>query len=198
MQMTEIKELWTHYDQQLNQIETTNRHILKRMILENSQKRINWLTFQNIMGIIIPPVILFFVLIPVLQEMQRNFIVNLGFVTICLVFAFYLVYNIYFMKGTAKLKISSDPVIKTKEKLIRFKQFGITLQKIRNFLYPLLSAGMIMMFWTNISYPTIPKVLVLGISFIGIYFWGKMKYQLYFQNTITELEKEMQEIKELN
>ena len=196
MENDDLKNIWSAFNKNIDSVEKTNKRILSKMISRKSEIRLQIMKFQSLLGFISAPLILYFVIVPMIIRFDKTNSLIIGAFLTILVFIYGFVQAIKNYKLIVAIKPAFEPVIKTQERLITLKKFRIKLQKHRNIIFPILSCGLILIIWDKIDYSLPLKIiLLLGMS-VGIYFWGNLKHKLYFQDRIKLVELEMEELKE--
>ncbi len=196
MENDDLKNIWSTFNKNIDGAEKTNKQILKQMISRKSGFKLQIMKFQSILGIIITPFILLFVVIPMILENEKTLYLLIGSIMISVVFIYGFIQSIFYYKLLNLVKPAYEPVIKTQERILTLRKFMAKLHKNRNIIFPILVSAFVLISWDNINYELPIKIaLLLGPS-IGIYFWGNFKYKLYFRDRIDSIDLEMNELNE--
>ncbi len=196
MENDDLKNVWRTFNNNIESAKKTNKQILKQMISRKSEFRLQIMKLQSILSILITPLILIFVVIPMIIHNEKTIYLLIGSVLISVVFIYGFIQVINYYKLINLVKPAFEPVIKTQERILTLRKFMVQLQKSRNIFFPIVTSGFILISWDKLNYELPVKiVMLLGIS-IGIYFWGNLKYKLYFRDRIDSIDFEISELKE--
>ena len=194
MDYNELKNMWENYDQKLDRIEVSNQKILEYLISRKSNRKIQLISLQSLVGIITTPLILGFVLFPIALNNSLKTSTAIGLLIVAVLFLASFIVGIIFFAQSRSIKPELDSVIKTKEKLLKLQTFGINVHKIRNFAFPLIATSFILIFWNQLNYSVETKIIIFGLVVIAQFFWGKYKFKMYFSDRMKLLQKEMEEL----
>ena len=189
-----IKELWQTYDTKLESIDAGNKNLIKHLLSQRASKRIQIMNYQSLAGAFIAPLLVLFIILPMGLQNEDSLIIKIGLSLIIFLFIIRFILSVIFISRINHLKIDTDPIIITQKKLLRIEQYGILFSQIRNLMYPFLAGGFILILWNNIPYTEFYKIIIFTIAVIGIYFWGKYKFKLYFKDKIDRLKIDIQEL----
>ena len=67
MEIDEIKTIWTQHEKVLVENTKMNKELLKKLLLVNAEKRIDWLKIKSLVGLILPLIGIIFIAIPRIQ-----------------------------------------------------------------------------------------------------------------------------------
>lgn len=67
MEMDELKRIWTQHEKMLVESTKVNKELLKKVLLVNAEKRIDWLKIRSLTGLILPFIGTVFLVIPHMQ-----------------------------------------------------------------------------------------------------------------------------------
>jgi len=194
MDNNELKNMWENYDQKLDRVEVSNQKILEYLISRKSNRKIQLISLQSLVGIIATPLILGFVLFPIALKDPLRTSTAIGLLILVILFLASFITGILFFTKSRSIKPELDSVIKTKEKLLKLQTFGINVHKIRNFAFPLIATSFILIFWNQLNYTVETKILIFGLVVIAQFFWGKYKFKMHFSDRMKLLHKEMEEL----
>ncbi len=196
MENDDLKNIWSAFNKNIDSVGKTNKEILKLMISKKSELRLQIMKFQSILSILITPFILIFVIIPKIIHNDKTLYLLTGSVLIFFVFIYGFIQSLKYYKLLNSVKPAFESVVKTQERILTLKKFMVRLQKSRNILFPVIIGSFILILWDNITYILPIKIaLLVGIS-CGIYFWGILKYKIYFRDRINSIDLEMKELEE--
>ena len=67
MEIDEIKTIWTQHEKMLVENTKMNKELLKKLLIVNAEKRIDWLKIKSLVGLILPLIGIIFIAIPRIQ-----------------------------------------------------------------------------------------------------------------------------------
>ncbi len=67
MEIDDIKTIWTQHEKVLVENTKMNKELLKKLLLVNAEKRIDWLKIKSLVGLILPLIGIIFIAIPRIQ-----------------------------------------------------------------------------------------------------------------------------------
>ena len=165
MENDDLKNIWSTFNKNIDSAEKTNKQILKQMISRKSEFKLQIMKFQSILGILITPIILLFVVIPMILENEKTLYLLIGSVLISVVFIYGFTQSINYYKLLNLVKPAYEPVIKTQERILTLRKFMVQLHKNRNIIFPILASAFVLISWDNINYELPIKIaLLLGID----------------------------------
>ncbi len=197
MELQELKEIWKNYDEKLDKIERVNRQILENVISRKTERKLFWMKIQSVLGIVTGPIIMSFAIIPFAIEKEINLLgyIGLAMISVIFIYSFFKAVNFYRLINLIKPAINT--IIETKENIIKLKRFGMSIQKERVIIYPFMALSLILMISKSIDFKDPQKIIILIIMVVGIFFWGNLKFKLYFQDRMELIDNEINEIDEL-
>ncbi len=196
MENDDLKNVWSTFNNNIESAKKVNKQILKQMISRKSEIRLQIMKFQSILGFIITPMVFVFVIIPMIINYEKTIYLLIGSVLISIVFIYGFIQGLNYYKLLNFVKPAFEPVIKTQERILMLRKFMVQLQKSRNLFFPIEAVAFILIFWDKINYEQPIKIVLLVGIFVGVYFWGRLKYKLYFRDRIDSIELEMSELQE--
>lgn len=196
MEVNDLKNIWNAFNQNIDRVEKINKQALKQMISRKSEIKLQIMKFQSILGILVIPLILIFVFIPVIINIEKTLFLVIGLVLISLVFIYGFIQALNLYKLLSLIRPAFEPVIKTQERILTLKRFVVQLRKNRNILVPIEMSAIVLIMWDHLNYELPMKLALLVGTSIGIYFWGNLKHKLYLQDRIKSIDIEMNELKE--
>jgi hypothetical protein len=67
MEIDDIKTIWTQHEKMLVENTKMNKELLKKLLIVNAEKRIDWLKIKSLVGLILPLIGIIFIAIPRIQ-----------------------------------------------------------------------------------------------------------------------------------
>lgn len=196
MENDDLKNIWSTFNNNIESAKKVNKQILKQMISRKSEIRLQLMKFQRILGILITPLVFVFVIIPMIINNEKTIYLLIGSILISVVFIYGFVQGLNYYKLLNFVKPAFEPVIITQERILTLRKFMVQLQKSRNLIFPIEAGAFILIFWDKINFEQPIKIVLLFGIFIGVYFWGNLKYKLYFRDRIDSIDLEMSELQE--
>jgi hypothetical protein len=169
MEYKELEILWKQYDEKLDNLEKLNKKLLKETLLQKPQKKLKWLEYQSLYGVIVMPIILPIAIHPLFKTENINWIFILGCILcfIVVLYLFIMVFRNYSI--LRKIDLRTDSVMKSLNGITKFKEISNTLQKSVYINYLVLFAGIMMIGWNSFVFSTnkiIFATLLIVISHI--------------------------------
>ena len=194
MEYKELETLWKQYGEKLDNLEKLNKKLLKNTLLQKPQKKLKWLEFSSIYGVIVLPIIFLVALHPNFKVENIDRIFILGCTLTFIVILYICVKNLEIHLIAKKINLSSDTIMQSLDKIIKIKKIADNYRKYVFLYYPVLCAGVVFIGW-NSSVFSAGRIIYLIALFLITYFlniWGGAKYK----ERINELEKDIIELKE--
>ncbi len=198
MENEDLKKIWNSFNKNIENQEKAKEQILKQIISKRSEFKLLIMKYQSLLGVFLPPFILIFLIIPIIKNatITPYFIIGAVFMVFVLLYSFLQAIKYY--KLLNLIKPAFEPVIKTQKRILTVKKFMIQLQKKRNIFFPITASAFMLISWDNIHYELPIKITLLLVITIGIYFWGRLKQKLYFNDMIDSIDMEIKELEEYN
>lgn len=196
MENDDLKNVWSTFNDNIESAKKTNKQILEQMISRKSEFRLQIMKFQSILSILITPLIFIFVIIPMIINNEKTIYLLIGSALISIVFIYGFVQGLNYYKLLNMVKPAFEPVIKTQERILTLRKFMVQLQKSRNIFFPIVACAFILITWDKINYELPIKIAMLLVITVGVYFWGNLKYKLYFRDRMDSIDLEMSELQE--
>lgn len=67
MEIDDIKTIWTQHEKMLVENTKMNKDLLKKLLIVNAEKRIDWLKIKSLVGLILPLIGVIFIAVPRIQ-----------------------------------------------------------------------------------------------------------------------------------
>jgi len=199
MELTELQNIWQEYDKKISENTRLNKEILRHILLEKPQRRLNWIKIKAGLWIFSPVLFIFLILILKVQFIiSARFYVGLGL--------FLPVYIINYIWDIRYYKLIREtdftmPVLSIKKLFAELEKYKIKTTKIRYLLMPIAMVGFLLMIIHKITFrfdfiSILPLLLIVLVFFSSMYF--TFKYSIYerfrkLNNDIKEIEQLEQE-----
>jgi hypothetical protein len=196
MELTELQNIWQEYDKKISENTRLNKEILRLILLEKPQRRLNWIKIKAGLWIFSPILFLFLILILNVQfNISARFYVGLGL--------FLPVYIINYIWDIRYYKLIREtdftmPVLSIKKVFAELEKYKIKTTKIRYLLMPLAMVGFLLMIIHKITFrldffSILPLLLIVLVFFSSMYF--TFKYSIY--ERFRKLNDDIKEIEQL-
>lgn len=196
MELTELQNIWQEYDRKISENTRLNKEILRLILLEKPQRRLNWIKIKAGLWIFSPVLFVFIILTLNVQfNISIRFFIGLGiFVP---VFIINYIWDIRYYKLIRGIDFTM-PVLSIKKIIAELEKYKIKTTKIRYLLMPLAMVGFLLMIIRKITFSfdffsILPLILIVLVFFSSMYF--TFKYSIY--ERFKKLNKDISEIEQL-
>jgi hypothetical protein len=194
MEIEELKTIWQQYDLKLDKLEKLNKKLVLETLSKKPRRKLNFLKFQSIYGLIVVPIILITVFYPYLKIENIDLRLIIGCI-LTLIVVGYLYYFLFKCFTTLKrIDLGADTIIESVRKVNGYKAVINSNQKHKWITYPVLFAGVILIGWKGFTFD-IKTIFFMAVIFVFAFLWG-IKHHKIHQNRIDRLEKEILELNE--
>jgi hypothetical protein len=194
MELEELKTMWQKYDSKLDHLEKLNKKLIIETLSRKPQKKLDWMKYQNLYGIIMTPI----VLVVALHSQFKIENIDGKFIIGCLLVLAVVIYiTYYFFKSHMILKgidISHDSIIDSARKVNNFKSNFIKRHKFTFISYAIVFIGILLIAWKGFHFNT-GKIITMILFFFAVFYFGYKRGEIYITR-IENLEKEILELKE--
>jgi hypothetical protein len=196
MELTELQNIWQEYDKKISENTRLNKEILRQLLLEKPQRRLNWIKIKAGLWIFSPALFVFLVMIPNVQfSISTRFFIGLGL--FLPVFIITYIWDIRYYVLIRGIDFSM-PILSIKKAIAELEKNKIKTTKIRYLLMPLAMAGFILMIIHKITFSfdffsILPLLLIVLVFFSSMYV--TFKYSIY--ERFKRLNREIKEIEQL-
>lgn len=196
MELTELKNIWQEYDKKISENTRLNKEILRLILVEKPQRRLNWIKIKAGLWIFSPVLFVFLILILNVQfNMSTRFFIGLG-----LFLPVYIINYIWDIRYYTLIRGFDFvmPVLSIKKVFTKLEKYKIKTTKIRYLLMPIAIVGFLLMIIHKITFhfdffSILPLLLIVLVFFSSMYF--TFKYSIYEQ--FKKLNKDIREIEQL-
>jgi hypothetical protein len=196
MELTELQNIWQEYDKKISKNTRLNKEILRLILLEKPQRRLNWIKIKAGLWIFSPVLFVSLILILNVQfNISTRFFIGLGL--------FLPVYSITYIWDIRYFKLIHGidfalPVLSIRKVITELEKYKIKTTRIRYLLMPLAMAGFLLMIIHKITFSfdflsILPLLLIVLVFFSSMYF--TYKYSIY--ERFIKLNKDIDEIEQL-
>jgi hypothetical protein len=196
MELTELQNIWQEYDKKISENTRLNKEILRLILLEKPQRRLNWIKIKAELWIFSP--VLFVSLIVILNvqfNISTRFFIGLGLFLPVYIITY--IWDIRYFKLIRGIDFAM-PVLSIRKVITELEKYKIKTTKIRYLLMPLAIAGFLLMIIHEITFSfdflsILPLLLIVLVFFSSMYF--TFKYSIY--ERFIKLNKDIDEIEQL-
>jgi len=196
MELAELQNIWQEYDKKISENTRLNKEILRLILLEKPQRRLNWIKIKAGAWIFSPVLFIFLVLILNVQfNVSIRFFIGLGlFLSVYILNYFW---DIKYFTLIRKIDFTI-PVLSIKRVIAELEKYKIKTTKIRYMLMPIAMTGFLLMIIKKITFhfdflSGLPLLLIVLVFFSSMYF--TFKYSIY--ERYKKLNKDLDEIDQL-
>jgi len=194
MEIEELKTMWQKYDSKLDNLEKLNKKLIMETLSRKPQKKLDWMKYQNIYGIIMTPIVLVVALHSQfkIENIDAKFIVGcLLSLTVVIYLMYYLINSLMTLNG---INISRDSIIESARKVNKFKSIFNKRFKFTFISYSTLLVGVLLIGWNRFHFDTEKTIFVIAFLIFARYLAYK-RGEIYLSR-IENLEKEILELSE--
>lgn len=139
MELDELKNIWSQHEKKLVESTNINRVLLMKLLLQNAEKRINWLKVRSLSSLILPLIGIIFIVIPRIQfTLEAKFIIGISlFVSLSVISSIWLI-KLYIL--IEKLNFS-EPITSVSKQLKLAEKYKMRTTKYGLILAPFMIVG---------------------------------------------------------
>lgn len=196
MELTELQNIWKEYDKKISENTRLNKEILRLILIEKPQRRLNWIKIKAGLWIFSPVLFVSLILILNVQfNISTRFFIGLGL--FLPVFILTYIWDIRYFKLIREIDFAM-PILSIKRIITELEKYKIKTTKIRYLLMPLAMTGFLLMIIHKITFrfdflSFLPVLLIVLVFFSSMYF--TFKYSIY--ERFIKLNKDIDEIEQL-
>ena len=194
MEYEEIEKLWKKYNNRLENLEKMNRKLLKETLLKKPRRKLNWHKFNSLYGLIMVPIILVVALHPNFKKGSFDWKMICGIILTLSVVIYISLLNLKSYLLLKKIDLSTDSILDSAGRIIRFKKLFNSRWKSAFFYYPVLCMGVVLIAWKSFNFDikTILSLIFLFLVTYSINIFGPKSYL----KRISKLEKDIMDLRE--
>lgn len=193
MELDELKRLWLHHEQQLVASTRINRALLRRLLVTNSGKRIDWIKIKSLIGLILPLPLIAFIAFPRIEFVLR-FDVILGIVLFVSLSVLTYIWAIRLYLLLEKLNIG-ESILHVRKQLKIIEKYKLKTRKNCLMLAPLMIIGIFLSAGIPfLSVKMIPFYALMVVVFL-VSNYIRSRYGLLAQ--IRKIDTDLEEISKL-
>jgi hypothetical protein len=192
MEIEELKTIWQQYDLKLNKLEKLNKKLVLETLSKKPRRKLNFLKFQSIAGLILVPIILITVFYPFLKIENIDLRLIIGCILTLIVVGYVYYFSFKCFTTLKKIDLGADTIIESVRKVNGYKTVFNSKQKYVWITYPVLFVGVLLVGWKGFTFD-IKTIFFMVVLFVFAFYWG-IKHNKIYQNRIDRLEKEILEL----
>jgi hypothetical protein len=196
MELVELQNIWQEYDKKLSENTRINKEILRLILIEKPQRRLNWIKIKAALWIFSPVLFVSLILILHVQfNISTRFYVGLGL--FLPVFFINYIWDIRYFNLIRAIDFTM-PVLSIKKVVTELEKYKIKTTKIRYLIMPIAMIGFLLMIIHKINirldfFSILPLILIVLVFFSSMYF--TFKYSIF--ERFKKLNKDIDEIEKL-
>ncbi|WP_029906905.1 hypothetical protein [Prevotella sp. 10(H)] len=194
MELTQLENIWQEYDKKLSENTRLNKEILKKMLTDKPEKRLNRMKLKANFSLFSPAILLVIVLISGIQfQTGINFYIGLALFLVVYIMTY--VWDVRYFSMLRKISLS-DIILITKRKLAELEKYRIRTTRIRYILMPPAIVGVFLMLFQIPVFSTrliTMFVLMFLVYILSIYYC--FRYTIYEE--FKRLKAEIEEIESI-
>jgi hypothetical protein len=166
MEITELQNMWSDIDYKISQNTRMNKEILRRMLVEKPQKRLQWIKLQSWFKLILPFILLPLFIITVEVRSDWAFITG-GILFGSMIIVGYITEIIYLSK-LQKLDFS-QPIVFLNKEVAQLKKMKLIYTRMRYLLSPLAITGVLMMTFKGVGHIKQPESILMIVLILLVF-----------------------------
>jgi len=192
MELADLQNMWTQYDKKLTKNTRINKEVLKNILVEKPERKINWIKVKAIFNLVLPIILIPTVLIPQVSfRTDLDFIIGSGLFGIVSIVIYFWSWQ-YFLKI---LRIDfKNTITSTRKDIKELEKYKLKMTKFVYMMMPFGISGIFLMaeipFFSMDS--LLPIFLIISVMIISIYITFKFSIIEYYRKLnreIVEIEK---------
>jgi hypothetical protein len=193
MELEDLKTIWSQHEKMLVENTVLNRELLMKVLIKNTEKRIDWLKIRSLVGLILPFVLIVLIVIPRIQfTLELDVLIGLILFVPLYIISYTWAIKLYLYIERLNL---NGPVTTVSKQLKLVEKYKLKTTKENYILAPFMVVGIFLSAGIPfLSAKMIPFYVLMVVSFlIGMYV--RSKYGLVAQ--VRRIEEEIEEISRL-
>ena len=193
MELDEIKTIWNQHERLLVENTTLNKKLLKKVLIMNAEKRLDWLKIRTLASLIIPLVGIVFIVIPRIQfDLRFDKVLGLMLFGSLFILSYIWAIRVYLL--IEKLDFNK-PVLFVSKQVKLVEMYKLKITRYGFILAPFMIVGVFLSAGIPfLSSKMIPFYALMVVSFlIGSYI--RSKHGLVAQ--IRKIDRDIEEISKL-
>ena len=193
MELDELKTIWTQHEKVLVENTVLNKELLRKLLIVNATKRIDWLKIRLLTGVILPLPLFILIVVPRIQ-FTLEFEVIIGTIVFLSIFVISYIWSIKVYIQIERLN-PNGPVTTVRKQLKLAEKYKLKFTRYGYYLAPFMIVGIFLS--AGIPFYSSEMILfyaLMVVSFlIGLYV--RSKHGLLVQ--IRKIDSDIEEISKL-
>ncbi|HEX2935451.1 MAG TPA: hypothetical protein VHO72_08875 [Bacteroidales bacterium] len=195
MELNEMQNIWKQYDKKISEYTRLNKEILKRMLIQKPEKRLNWIKIKAGLKVFYPVILLSLCFLDVKFDLTVKFYLGLTIIIPIIIVGY--IWDLKYFFLVRKIDFSQT-VLSIRKNVAELEKYKIKITRIRYIVAPIAMVGAFFIFIPSHGpvYNVESIVMLILIVFVflsSMYF--TFKYSIYEQ--FRKLNNEIAEIAEL-
>lgn len=193
MELNEMQNIWQQYDKKISENTRLNKEILKRMLMQKPEKRINWIKIKAKVAVYSPVLFLLLFFMDVKFRLTVHFYIGLTIIIPIMIVGY--IWDLKYFFLVRKIDFSQT-VLSIRKNVAELEKYKIKITRIRYMVGPFAMVGMLLMFIQKpvFTIESITMIILIIIVFISSVYYT-FQYSIYEQ--FRKLNNEIAEIVEL-
>lgn len=194
MELAQLENIWKDYDQKLNNNTRINKEILRKILFQKPEKRLNWIRIKALFNLLSP--LLFFFLIEILNvqfAFESNFYIGLTLFLPVYMITYY--WDIKYFVLTRDIDIASS-ILTIKKTIVELEKYKIKTTRIKYLLMPIAMVGFLLMIIHEFTFQAnilsiVPLILIVLVYLASFYYAFKFSIHEMFKKLNSEIDEIM-------
>lgn len=193
MELDELKHIWSQHETKLVESTKINKGLLRRLLIQNAEKRIDWLKVRSLAGMILPLIGIIFIVVPRLHfTLDAKFIIGtLLFVSLSVISYIWLI-KLYLL--IEKLNLN-ESITFVRKQLKLAEKYKLKITKYGLILAPFYVVGIFLSAGIPFLSPKMVPFYILMVIVFLISTYIRSKHGLAV--TIRKINSDIEEISKL-
>ena len=189
MELDELKTIWSQHEKLLIEHTEINTGLLKKLLVANAEKRIDWIKVRTLASLILPLILIVFIVVPRI-EITLKFNVVLGFVLFVPLYVLSYLWALRLYLLIERLDFN-ESVLTVSKQLRIVEKYKLKITKYNFILAPFMIIGIFLSVGIPfLSSKMIPFYVLMVISFlIGTYIRSKHGLAVQLRKINSDIEE---------
>jgi hypothetical protein len=194
MELAQLENIWKDYDHKLSNNNRINKEILRKLLFQKPEKRLNWIRIKAVFNLLSP--LLFFFLIEILNvkfAFESNFYIGLTLFLPVYLITYY--WDIKYFVLTRGIDIASS-ILTIKKTIVELEKYKIKTTRIKYLLMPIAMVGFLLMIIHEFTFQAnilsiVPLILIVLVYLASFYYAFKFSIYEMFKKLNSEIDEIM-------
>jgi hypothetical protein len=193
MELTELQNIWQQYDRKISENTRLNKEILRKILISQPQKRVNWIRSKAIFNLVLPIAAILFFLVPNVEfRNEASFYIGFMLFGPFAIITYYWAIRYYLLINKIDF---TDSITGIKKNIREVEKYKIKIKKFGFLLSPLAMTGIFLI----AEIPVFSKSSLLPMSLIILVFVTSVYYTFRYSifEQFKKINMEIDEIEQL-